>query len=204
MRASTSVATIALIVLALYLPSTALASAEPPCPTYQVNLIIDLVDSNPRSAWVGVTVATRVHVTYPDGTPAVLMPETISFSWSNGTYEKIRPNALVMSTGEPGFYMYLESVKADFPTGSVTITALLCSCSDIGGNWGPTDDESSLTTITPSDLSILQIGLQMTTQTTTTQPAENVLVTYTVPIVIAILLLIALLLLFARGRRKKP
>jgi hypothetical protein len=176
------------------------------CPTYQTNLIIDLVNSTPSEAAVGTTVVTTVHVIYPDRTPVFLSPETISFSWSGHTGQKIIENAAVVPTGEPGYYTYTEKITEYFPTGVVVISSLYCTCSDAPGNRGPTTDTSSDNTITVIDYSKVNIGPQ-TPKPTATQPPPSIiqqlLTTYAVPIVILALLIIALLLLLTRGRRKR-
>lgn len=175
-----------------------LATAQA-CPTYQTNLVIDLVNSIPQHVAVGGTVVTKVHVVYPDGTPATLSPETISFLWSGSSGQITIENAPVVPTGDPGFYTYTQTVGADFPTGTVTILAVVCSCSDALGNYGPTSDTSSDNTITPADISILAIGPPTPTGPPT---AQQLFSTYGVPIIVALLLLAALLLLLARRKKR--
>lgn len=187
---------LALLLLAAVVTSYGPSLAVAQCGTYQTNLIVDLVNSNPQTVEVGGTVVTTVHVTYPDGTPATLSPETMSFIW-HGSGQKIVENVGVVPTGEPGFYTYTQTITADFPTGTVTIAVVMCSCSDANGNFGPTDDVSSVETLDASDNSVVQVGPGPTPPPT----AQELLATYTVPIVIVILLLIALLLF--RARRKK-
>jgi LPXTG-motif cell wall-anchored protein len=170
------------------------------CATYQTNLLIDLDNSIPTHVAVGGTVVTKVHVIYPDGTPVVLSPETISFLWSGITSQKTIENAPVVPTGDPGFYLYTQSVTADFPTGTVTIYAVWCSCSDVAGNYGPPSNTSSETTITPADNSIVAIGPITPTGPPT---AQQLFSTYGVPVIIALLLLAALLLFLARRKKKR-
>ena len=173
------------------------------CPTYQTNLIVEMVDSYPHVATVGTTVRTTVHVTYPDGTPAFLSPETVSFVWSSSKGEKVVENAAVVPTGEPGFYICPEMVTESLPTGTVTIRVLYCSCTDALGNRGPTDNISSDTTATMADDSHVDIG-PASPKPTATQPKptaiQQPLSLYAVPIVIAVLLIIAALLFIARAR----
>jgi hypothetical protein len=172
----------------------------PSCPTYQVNLVVDLVNSDPTNPQVGDTVVTRVHVVYNDGTPVTLSPETISFLWTGTAGQKEFDNVAVVYTGEPGFYNYTETVTQDIfqavGQGKVTIAVVACSCSDIRGNRGPISPVNSDATLTPSDNSNLLVGPQ-------TQPPQPM--NYLVPAAIAILLIIALLLFFMRkkGQKKK-
>ena len=169
------------------------------CPTYQTNLVVDFVDSTPIDAVVGITIVTRVHVVYPDGTPVALLPETISFLWTGGAGQEEFDNVQVIFTGNPGWYNYTETVTADLlqatGQGKVTISVVTCSASDGLGNRGPTGLISSDTTFTPGDNSILNIGPQVTPPS---QPFS-----WLVPLLIAILLIIALLLFLLRGRKKR-
>ena len=171
----------------------------PDCPTYQVNLAVDLVNSDPTNPQVGDTVVTRVHVVYNDGTPVTLSPETISFLWKGVSGQEQFDNVPVVYTGEPGFYNYTETITQDlFQTlgvGEVIISVVACSCSDIRGNRGPISLTESDTTFTPSDNSHLFVGPQAP------PPAQPL--TYLVPLAIALLLIIALLLFLMRSRRKK-
>ena len=205
MKRSFAVIAVSLLALSLF-PYLIPVPSAATCPTYQTNLIVDLVDSTPKTVTVGATVVTRVHVTYPDGTPAVLAPETLSFLWRGSAGDKTVKNAPVVPTGDPGFYTYTQTVAEDFPTGLVTIYVMFCCASDAGGNFGPTDDVSSDTTITPSDLSKVEIGPLTTEVTTTTTRAptlQELLAMYAVPIAIVVLVIIALLLLAVRTRGKK-
>jgi hypothetical protein len=171
----------------------------PSCPTYQVNLVVDLVNSDPTNPQVGDTVVTRVHVVYNDGTPVTLSPETISFLWTGTAGQKEFDNVAVVYTGEPGFYNYTQTVTQDIfqavGQGKVTIAVVACSCSDIRGNRGPISPVNSDATLTPSDNSNLFIGPQAQGPG---QPFN-----WLVPLAIAILLIIALLLFLMRSRRKK-
>ena len=205
-----SLSGVVLILLLISVSNVLLATGER-CPTYQTNLVVDIVDSIPQSAWVGTAVVTTVHVIYPDGTPVTLYPQTVSFVWSSNTGQKVFENAAVVPTGDPGFYTYTETVTEYFPTGIVTISVLYCSCSDVPGNRGPTDDVDSDTTMTAADNSRLNIGPTTPPQPTThplpPPPPPSVLqllTTYAVPIVIVALLIIALLLLLIRTRWKAP
>jgi hypothetical protein len=173
-----------------------------PCPTYQTNLLVDLIDSTPTTVDVGTRVVTRVHVVYPDGTPATLLPEMMSFRWSNDGQEKVFINVPVTPTGDPGFYTYTQIVRDDFPTGKVTISALTCSCSDSSGNYGPTDDISSDVTLTPSDNSHVDIGPAPPPKPPPSPTLDQLLAMYGVPIVIGALIIIAIALLVARSRKK--
>ena len=94
-------------------PSVQQTTTTPACPTYQVNILVDLVDSNPIQVAVGDIVVTRVHVVYPDGTPVTLSPETISFLFKGSNGEKEFDNVQVIYTGTPGFYNYTQTITAD-------------------------------------------------------------------------------------------
>jgi hypothetical protein len=173
-------------------------TTTPGCPTYQLNILVDVVDSNPINIVIGDTVVTRIHVVYPDGTPVTLSPETMSFVF-NGTKGQIEfDNALVVYTGTPGFYNYTKTVTSDViqatGQGRVTISVANCSCSDGGGNRGPPGLISSDLTLTPSDDSNLNVGIA--------QPPTSQVPTYIIAAIIILLLLLALLL-FARRRRGK-
>lgn len=174
---------------------------QPGCPTYQVNFIVDIVDSNPINAAVGDTIVTRIHVVYPDGTPVTLSPETVSFSWNGTNGQQVFDNVHVVYTGTPGFYNYTQTITPDLVQttgqGKVTIAVVSCSCSDGGGNRGPVSLTDSDLTLTPSDNSNLSIGPQTTTTPTTPT------VTYIIAGIIILLLIIALLLFLRRGRGKK-
>jgi hypothetical protein len=176
-------------------------TTTPSCPTYQVIILVDVVDSNPINAVVGDVVVTRVHVIYPDGTPVTLVPETISFLF-NGTKGHMEfDNVPVVYTGTPGFYNYTQTITADLiqatGEGRVTIFVIACSCSDGGGNRGPISLISSDLTLTPSDNSNLNIG-----GGTPLGPPTSQLLSYIIAAIIILLLIIALLL-FLRRRRKK-
>ena len=179
-----------------------LQTTTPGCPTYLVNIIVDFVDSTPINAVAGITVITRFHVIYPDGTPVYLLPETTSFLWVGGQGQKEFLNVPVIFTGDPGWYNYTQTITDDLVQatgeGKVTVSVMTCSCSDGLGNRGPLTDVSSNTTFTPSDNSNVIIGPPQTTTTETEQPF-----TWAVPLAIALLLIIALLLFFLRSRRKK-
>ncbi len=190
--------------------SLAVASVSSPaatCPTYLTNLVVDVVDSTPQTATVGTVVVTKVHVTYGDGSPATLSPETLSFLWHGTEGDKTIKDVHVVPLSDPGYYTYTQTVGEDFPTGLVVISVMFCSGSDTSGNYGPVDDVNSDTTISPTDVSKVQIG-PLTTEvetTTTTQPPtlQELLAMYAVPIAIAILVLVAVLLLAIRGRSRK-
>jgi hypothetical protein len=170
------------------------------CPTYLTNLVVDFVDSTPHSVEIGTTVVTTFHVVYPDGTPVTLSPETASFSWTSSSGQKVIENVVVVPVaGKPGWYTYTQTVDSSFPTGTVTISVLYCCLSDALGNYGPTDDTSSDTTLTVEDNSKVNVGPPTPKPLT----MQELLATYAIPIVIAILVIIALLLLAARARRKK-
>jgi len=182
---------------ALALPSVQ-QTVTPGCPTYQVNLVVDVVDSTPVNAVAGDIVITRFHVIYEDGTPVTLSPEIASFLWAGSSGEKQFDNVAVTYTGIPGFYNYTQEVTADLVQtvgmGKVTISVVACSCSDGLGNRGPVSLVNSDYTLAPSDNSI--IGIETTT--TPTQPFN-----FLVPLLIAILLILALALFLMRSRRKK-
>ncbi len=187
-----------LLILVSLVPFVALAetTARTECPTYLTNLVVIFVDSTPRSVEAGTTVVTKFHVTYPDGTPVTLSPETASFSWISSSGKKIIENVPVAPTGEPGWYTYTQTTDSSFPTGATTISVVYCCCSDSLGNYGPTESTSSDTTLAPEDVSKVNIG-------PTTPTLQGLLSTYGIPIVIAALVIIALLLFDTRRRRKK-
>jgi hypothetical protein len=182
-------------------PSIEQTATTPSCPTYQVILIVDVVDSNPINAAVGDIIVTKVHVVYQDGTPVSLSPETISFRWTGSNGQKQFDNVPVVYTGTPGFYNYTQTITSDLVQatglGKVTIWAAACSCSDGAGNRGPVSLTDSDLTLTPSDNSNLSIGTP-TPPTPIAQP-----VNYLVLGAIVLLLIIALFLFLLRGRRKK-
>lgn len=181
--------------------SPSIQQTTPPCPTYQVNLVVDIVDSNPINAAVGDIVVTRVHVVYVDGTPVSLSPVTISFQWNGTSGHKEFDNVPVVYTGTPGFYNYTQPITSDLiqatGQGTVTISVVACSCSDGGGNRGPVRLTDSDVTLVPSDNSNLNIGIP--------QPPSPLgqAATYFVPLAIIILLIIALLLFLRRRRAKQ-
>jgi LPXTG-motif cell wall-anchored protein len=174
-------------------------TTTPGCPTYQVNILVDVVDSNPINVVTGDIVVTRVHVVYPDGTPVTLSPETMSFLF-NGTKGQMEfDNVQVVYTGTPGFYNYTQTITADLiqatGEGRVIIYVVTCSCSDGAGNRGPPGLISSDLTLTPSDNSNLNVGI--------TPPPTGQGLTYIIAAIIILLLLIALLLFLRRRRKKK-
>lgn len=179
-------------------PSVQQATTTQPCPTYQVNLAVDLVDSTPISVVIGTTVITRVHVVYQDGTPVTLSPQIMSFLWTGSNGQKEFDNVPVVFTGTPGFYNYTQTITADLiqatGQGKVTVWVVTCSCSDVRGNRGPISPVNSDLTLTPSDNSNLNVGLP---------PSPNPfaeLWTLIVPLVILLLLILALLLFWRRRR----
>jgi len=190
---------VALVVLMLFastLPLSAGSSAKPSCPTAGKTVGIHYVDSDPKSAAVGTTVTTLIAVRYPDESPVTLSPQTISFRWVGAAGEKIVENAPVVGQA-PGDYRYEQKVGDDFPTGTVTIFVVACSCSDGQGNYGPITDVSSDSSERLEDNSTIEIGATMQ------QPAaQDLLVAYGVPIVIAIVVVLAVLLVLRRRRKK--
>jgi hypothetical protein len=191
----------------LVFATPSIQQAPPGCPTYQVNLLVDLVDSSPINAMVGDTIVTRIHVVYQDGTPVTLSPELVSFVWIGGNGQKEFDNVPVVYTGTPGFYTYTQMITSDLiqatGQGKVTIWAVACSCSDGGGNRGPVSLVASDLTLTPSDNSNLAISSPASTSTSTTSTAMTQPVNYLVPLVVVLLLAIGLFLFLLRGRGKK-
>jgi hypothetical protein len=205
MRNVVPVMLLLLIVGSGYMPvafgasSTQQTTTTPGCPTYQVNILVDVVDSNPISVVADTVVVTRVHVVYPDGTPVTLSPETISFLF-NGTEGQMEfDNVQVVYTGTPGFYNYTQTITADLiqatGQGKVTIFVVTCSCADGAGNRGPPSLVSSDLTLTPSDNSNLNVGI--------VSPPTSQVSMYVVAAIIILLLIIALLLFLRRRRGKK-
>jgi len=195
--------TVVFVMLLLFgstLPMAAAASPKSSCPTTGKTVFVLMVDPNPKSAAVGTNVTTTVAVSYSNVnvTPFALSPETISFRWVSTAGEKIVKNAHVVPTGSTGIYTYTQTVGDDFPTGTVTIFVVACSCSDGQGNYGPPMDVNSDSTIYEKDSSRVEIGATMQ------QPAtQDMLAAYGVPIVIAIVVIVALMLLVLRTRKKK-
>lgn len=113
---------------------------QPPCPTYQTNLSVDVVNAVPNDVAVGGTVVVKVHVIYNDGTPVTLSPETISFIWTGSKGQSEFDNVQVVYTGDPGFYNYTQQVAQSLfdstGGGNVNINVVGCSCSDGRGNRG--------------------------------------------------------------------
>ena len=192
-----------LLVMLLFLGSTlplvAAASPKSSYPTAGKTVYVISVQSNPRSADVGTTVVTTVAVSYePKGfemaewNPVTLSPETISFRWVSSAGEKVVENAPVVPTDRAGVYEYTQTVRDDFPTGTVTISVVAGSCSDGQGNSGPPTDVDSHSTTFENDNSIVQIGA-----------TQDLLAVYGIPIVIAIVVIVAVLLLVLRRRKKK-
>jgi len=197
MRKQWTVAFVMLLLFGSAMPLAAAASAKPSCPTAGKIVSIHYVDSNPKSAAVGTTVTTLIAVRYPDESPVTLSPQTISFRWVGAAGEKIVENAPVVGLAH-GDYRYEQKVGDDFPTGTVTIFVVACSCSDGQGNYGPITDVSSDSSERLEDNSRIEIGATMQ------QPAaQDMLAAYGVPMVIAIVAILAVLLLVLRRRKKK-
>ena len=153
---------------------------------------------------MGTSVVTTVGVDYVDYKLVTLSPETISFRWVGSAGEKIVENAPVVSKGGGSehmgnLYTYEQKVGDDFPTGTVTIFILACSCSDGQGNYGPTADTSSDESYEEADNSRIEIGATM--QQAAQPGTQDLLAAYGVPIVIVVIL--AVLLLVLRRRKKK-
>jgi len=195
--------TVLLVMLLLFvstLPLAAAASPKSSYPTAGKTVFVINVNSMPRSADVGTTVVTTVAVSYePKGfemaevpDPVTLSPETISFRWVSSAGEKVVENAPVVPTDRAGVYEYTQTVRDDFPTGTVTISVVAGSCSDGQGNSGPPTDVDSHSTTFENDNSIVQIGA-----------TQDLLAVYGIPIVIAIVAIVAVLLLVLRRRKKK-
>lgn len=194
------VAFVMLLLFGSTLPLAAAAIPKSSCPTTGKTVFVVMVDSNPKSAAVGTTVTTNVAISYDAISlkPFALSPETISFRWVGTAGEKIVKNAPVVPTGSSGVYTYTQTVGDDFPTGTVTMYVLACSCSDGQGNYGPPGDMNADSSIYEKDGSMIEIGATMQ------QPAtQELLAAYSVPIVIAIVVIVALLLLVLRSRKKK-
>jgi LPXTG-motif cell wall-anchored protein len=174
---------------------------QPSCPTYQTNLLVDVVDSVPINVTTGGTVVTRIHVIYPDGTPVTLEPELVSFVWTGSQGQIEFDNVAVTYTGNPGFYTYTQQITEALVQatgeGVVVVAVANCSCSDGANNRGPPGLINSDLTLTPSDNSNVQIG-----PVTPPQTGPNI-TSYIVPLIVVILLIIALLLFLMRSRRKK-
>ncbi len=170
------------------------------CPTYHTNLLVIFVDSTPRTVTVGSTVVTTFHVVYPDLTPVVLSPEVAAFSWSNSSGVEVTKTSPVVSTGQPGFYTYTNTVTPEYPTGLVTIAVVICSCQDGAGNFGPVDSISSALTADQSDNSVISIG-PVTPQVVQPPPPQFPFAIIELLIVLA-LLIVALLLLIRRRRKQ--
>jgi hypothetical protein len=200
LKRSWTVVFVMLLLFGSTLPLAAAATPKSSCPTTGKTVFVVMVDSNPKSAAVGTSVVTTVAVSDSNVnvTPFALSPETISFRWVSTAGEKIVKNAPVVPTGSTGIYTYTQTVGDDFPTGTVTIFVVACSCSDGQGNYGPPMDVNSDSSIHEKDGSSVEIGATMQ------QPAtQDLLAAYGVPIVIAIVVILAVLLLVFRTRKKK-
>jgi len=149
-----------LLIFGSTLPLAAAASPKSSCPTTGKTVFVVMVDPNPKSAAVGTNVATTVAVSYSNVIVGFidLSPQTVSFRWVSTAGEKIVKNAPVVPTGSAGIYTYTQTVGDDFPTGTVTIFVVACSCSDGQGNYGPPMDVNSDSTIHEKDGSVLEIG----------------------------------------------
>jgi hypothetical protein len=197
--------TVALVMLLLFgmvVPLAAAATPKSSCPSAGKTVFVIFVGSSPQTAAVGSTVVTTVNVCYESngvGESPTVSPQTMSFRWASAAGEKIVENAPVAPGGGPaGTYMNTQAIGDDFPTGKVTISVVACSCSDGQGNSGPPMDVNSDTTSHTTDDSTIEIGA------TTQQPAtQDMLVAYSVPVVIAIVVILAVLLLILRRRKKK-
>jgi len=175
------------------------------CPTYQTNLVVIRVDSTPHepvNTMVGTAVVTIFHVTYPDGSPVILKPQTASFLWSGKSGQKEFDNVPVTTAGLPGYYNYTATLSSDIVQatgqGVIAISVVFCSCSDGSDNRGPTGNVNSIITSDSTDNS--QVATNPVT-TTTTQIGP-IITSQDVLLLIAALLIIALLLLVILSRRK--
>lgn len=206
MRKITTLAAVALVIFASFLPLGAYAQsnllpAQVSCPTYLTNLAVDLVNSSPTQVKAGDVVTTTFHVVYPDGTPVTLMPETASFVLIGAAGSKEFNAVSVAYTGNPGSYTYTQTITPDLAqatlgssgAGKITVEVGGCGLSDALSNRGPTGAVASDETLSPSDDSHLNVG-----STTQTPQAVN----YIVPLLIALLIIVAILLFLLRSRRK--
>jgi len=200
LKPSWTVVFVMLLLFGSTLPLAAAASPKSSCPGAGKTLLVVYLQPNTNNAAVGATILITVGVTYTDFSTVTLSPQTVSFRWVSTAGEKIVENVPVTGSGA-GLYKYEQKVGDDFPTGTVTIFVLACSCSDGKGNYGPNADTSSDTTYREEDNSKLEIGAAAAAMQ---QPAtQELFAAYSVPIVIAIVVIVALLLLVLRTRKKK-
>jgi len=149
---------VVLLLFGLTLPLAAATSPNPSCPSAGEIILVATIDSRPKTAPVGTTVTTVIAVeTGAAHTPVTLSPQTMSFRWASSAGEKIVENAPV-SPAATGTYTYNQTIGDDFPTGTVTISVIACSCSDGKGNYGPVTDINSTSSDRLTDDSVVQIG----------------------------------------------
>ena len=143
--------TLAVLIL-LTLPAQATA-ADNFCPTYNTAIVVDFVNATPKTATVGTTATTKIHVTYPEGTPAQIT--NASFLWTGPAGQKEYESIQVASNGTAGVYVYRQQITPDLihvvGLGHVTVSVVACSLRDAYGNDGPNQNTNSETTPTPND-----------------------------------------------------
>lgn len=148
MRVQLQPLTVAALIL-LTLPAPA-ATATNFCPTYNTVIVVDFMNTTPKTATVGTTVTTKFHVTYPEGTPAQIT--NASFMWIGLMGEREYDNIKVVSNGTVGFYQYRQDATPDLihaiGTGQVTVSIIACSLHDLYGNDGPPQSVDSQVTLT--------------------------------------------------------
>lgn len=158
--------------LLLWIVGVLIPNVSASCPG---NLLVDLVDSTPAAATLGAVIATRIHVVYPSGDPAVLIPESASFLWTGPAGQISVDDQKLTFTGTAGFYSGNQQVTAAIlqatGEGQIKISVAACSVSDAKGAQGPIAPTSLIETLTPSDKSIISIHTFTSSTFTFSQPA---------------------------------
>lgn len=144
------------------------------CPTYNTVIVVDFVNTTPRTAAEGTMITTTFHAIYPEATPAQI--SNASFLWTGAAGQKEYENIQVASNGTAGFYVYRQDITPDLIHAvgrQATLSVVPCSLRDVYGNDGPNQNTNSETTPNPNDNSNITLTFTKTKEPTPQPPVPQ-------------------------------